>query len=190
MGLTGAPAVEAIEAVQPVAIIAGGIDGRLPATETGDMIPRDFIARHTQAAIAGEYSRIAIRPDTGALLWIKSVWLQNGDAAASTIFRVGIATNPSIVAYGGAGWVDTRMPSLVGAGITPTPVSIGRVGGAALPTHTGYIDVPMGARTIYQLRQDWILVLPGLQSLVVTNMTANMECSVAFSGTCYTWPPE
>lgn len=57
LGLSGGPLVEALESVQPVAIVAAAFgEGRAPQLERGDLIPRYFQCSILRAAVAGQYS--------------------------------------------------------------------------------------------------------------------------------------
>lgn len=112
LGLTGGPSIEAIEAVQPVAIIAGYPEGRQPQSESGDMIVRRFQGGMYKAPVALNNGSVSIRvTDPNTVLWIQRIFLTNTAGAAMT-FLYGRGPNVAAGAWGTLVYLDWRLPGV------------------------------------------------------------------------------
>ena len=179
LGLTGGPSVEAIEAIQPVAIIAGYQESRQPQLESGDMIVRKFHARATQGATAVEYSKIGIRcGDQDSILWITDVFVHNPNPAAPYVVRVGITPNMTFLAYGTACFDDLRLPVV---DIGSSPIAVGRGSSGTASVFLAPIEQSMGTWTNLHLSTDFILTSDKLYQLTVQNMLVNEPLFATFA---------
>jgi hypothetical protein len=181
LGLTGGPGIEAIEAIQPVVVIAGYPQDRQPQMESGDMIVREFTAEGEQAAVAGAYSQIQIRTlDPGSLVWIREITIAN--QSTSFLLKIARSTNITALTYGTANWTDFRMPYNSIAG----PFEIAN-GATAVPS-TVYgaqqITVPGTASVVFPV--NFILQAGTLEGLEVRRGGVNAALIASFKGIVFT----
>ena len=154
LGLAGAPAVDAIEAVQPTALVSAARHPEQPQLEAGLGLVRSWSASITQAAVALEFGRASIRTTAASnLLWCTRIIITN-DSVGNINYVYGRAANADYLhsAFGSAVFHDMRL-------------SGGDIGGAELVeigTDTDNVDpvTNMNGPIRLRLRPSETLIIP------------------------------
>ena len=184
LGLRGAPSVDGIESVQPVVQIAGFPIDRQPQLESGDMIPRNFMASAICPAVAARYSCVQIRAPVGSVLWVRQIII--GSAQTNTGTFVGRTGPLTFGAFGDAHYNDARLPWM---DLGFTELEVGYENAVALPGFFG--SAYHWGSTTLQFNIDYILAYnaAALTGLTVARETVNLALHATFIGTTFPAQP-
>ena len=176
--------METIQAVQPVAVIAGFPQDRQPQLESGDMIARRFTARAEALPTALNYTHGLIRAGAvNQILWITRIFICN-NSGGDQFFLVGRTANLTIGSFGSAVFNDFRLPGLDIVG----QVQVGSAVQGTVPTILGGTPVSVLNRTTIQLPGDWVLKSDGAgadENLVVASRQISEAIVVGFEGVLF-----
>lgn len=184
LGLTGAPSIDVIEAIQPVAVIAGYTEGRQPQNESGDMLSRVWVGGASKSAVAGNYGFVAVRANhETTLLWIRRIIISNTSGAGAT-YVFGRGVNATAGAWGTAGYTDDRLPA-GDIGVSVAEIHSGHQAGQPVGYGKRQVTLPTG--TTERIDVDYILHYPAGNTLFVATEVANKELNwVGFEGIAFT----
>lgn len=187
MGLTGAPAIEAIEAVQPVVSLATFVEERQPQRESGDMIVRAWQGGVTRAASPGNHSAIGVRSATvREIILVKRITITN-NTGATQAFAIGRGPSQTAQSWGTAIYTDMRLGS---GDLAASLFELHTATPAALPITYGrrLVAIATGLSVVFNV--EYIVTYGSSETVWVVTENQNQAITwVSFEGVAYTAEP-